>query len=309
MDKSRAVEITDNAKQYTAYDIYYQDPISERFILYKPKGLDIDEVRIRFGKVPRYLYVSLNDQMDFVGNRHEEYNARLKDILRSNPQESKQLLTRVLDLGLTVPLSEVLHHMRDTVGIVVREVMEDETVLRKMVEVTIKDVSTSVHSVNVMLHCLGYARQWGSQYEELKSFGLMGLFHDVGKLKIPDSILKAPRRLTDEEFDLIKAHPNHGYNILVQSRVEKRIRIGALQHHERCDGSGYPKQLEGKDLLPESKALAIIDVYEALTNWRSYKEPVKSLPALAIIKEDVEKGKLDKATFEVFANSLVGTKI
>ncbi|MFO7985841.1 MAG: HD domain-containing protein [Desulfatiglandaceae bacterium] len=309
MDKSRAVEITKNVKQYKRYDVYYQDPLSERFILYKPKGVDIDEIRIKTKKVPQQLYVSLNDQLDFVGCRHEEYNARLKDILKTSPQESKQLLTRILDLGLTVPVGEVLHHMRTTVDIVVREFMEDDDVLRRMVEVTTKDLSTSVHSVNVMLHCLGYARQIRREYEELKSFGLMGLLHDVGKLKIPDSILKAPRRLTHEEFDLIKAHPNHGYNILVQSKVEKRIRIGALQHHERCDGSGYPKNMEGKDLLPESKALAIIDVYEALTNWRSYKEPVKSLAALNIIKEDVEKGRLDREMFEIFANSLVGTKM
>jgi HD-GYP domain-containing protein (c-di-GMP phosphodiesterase class II) len=160
-----------------------------------------------------------------------------------------------------------------------------------------------------MLHCLAYARQNGCEYDELKSFGLMGLFHDVGKLRIPDSILKAPRRLTSDEFDLIKTHPNHGYNILVQSKVEKRVRLGALQHHERCDGSGYPKNLDASDLLPESRILAIIDVYEALTNWRPYKEPVSSLDALRIIKEDVEKGKLDKEMFQDFAMGLVGTKI
>ncbi|MFP4088088.1 MAG: HD-GYP domain-containing protein [Desulfobacteraceae bacterium] len=308
MDKDRVVEIGTDVRKYKNYNVYYQDPVSGRFILYKPKGADVDEIRIDQEKVPKKLYVSLNDQLDFVSSRHEEYNRRLKSILKTSPRESKEVLIQILDLGLTVPLGEVVHHMRDTIDIVVKEFLEDEDIVRKMAEVTVKDLSTSVHSVNVMLYCLGYARQSGHGYDDLKSFGLMGLFHDVGKLNIPDRILKAPRRLSTEEFDLIKAHPNHGYNILVQTKVEKRVRIGALQHHERCDGSGYPKNLKAEDLMPESKALAIIDVFEALTNWRSYKDPVNSMTALDIIKEDVEKGKLDKRMFVVFANSLVGAK-
>jgi len=309
VDKNRAVEITATVKSYKKYDVYYQDPISERFVLYKPRGVDIDEIRIRKGMVPKHLYVSLNDQLDFVSSRHQEYNSRLKNILRTKPRQSKKLLTKILDLAVSVPVGEVVPHMKDTVDIVLKEYMADQAVVKKMVEVTVKDTSTSVHSVNVMLHCLAYARQSECRYDELKSFGLMGLFHDVGKLKIPDSILKAPRRLTPEEFDLIKTHPNHGYNILVQTKVEKRVRLGALQHHERCDGSGYPKNLDASDLLPESKILAIIDVYEALTNWRPYKEPVNSLNALQIIKEDVVKGKLDKEMFQDFAMGLVGSRI
>jgi HD-GYP domain-containing protein (c-di-GMP phosphodiesterase class II) len=308
VDKNRVAEITTNVKNYKKYDVYYHDPASERFVLYKPREVDVDEIRIKREMVPKRLYVSLNDQLDFVSSRHQEYNDRLKSILRTEPLQSKQLLTKILDLAVSVPVGEVVPHMRDTVDIVLREYMADEAVVKKMVEVTLKDTSTSVHSVNVMLHCLAYSRQAGYGYDDLKSFGLMGLFHDIGKLEIPSSILKAPRRLTADEFDLIKTHPNHGYNMLVQTKVEKRVRLGALQHHERCDGSGYPKNLEGKDLLPESKVLAIIDVYEALTNWRPYKDPVSSLNALSIIKEDVVKGRLDEEMFQDFAMALVGTK-
>ncbi len=309
MNIDRFVEISANVKNYRKYDVYYQDQTSQRLVLYKPRNTDIEDVRVQTGKVPKCLYVSLSDQLDFVGSRHKEYNERLRNILKGEPKASKKLLADVLELGLTVPVAEIAPRMRETVDIVLKEYMDDEAIVTKMIEVTVKDTSTSVHSVNVMLHCLGYARQSEYDYSDLKSFGLMGLFHDVGKLNIPDSILKAPRRLTVEEFDLIKTHPNHGYDILVQSRLEKRIRLGALQHHERLDGSGYPRNLEGKDLLPESKALAIIDVYEALTNWRPYKDPVSSLKALEIIKEDVEKGKLDREMFQTFARSLVGTRI
>ena len=309
MDEKSAVEISTNIRDYKKYDVYYQDPASKRFLLYKPKGVNIDEIRIEQKKVPKYLYVSLYDQFDFVSSRHKKYNQRLKNILKTKPSESKKLLVKVLDLGVTVPVSKVVRHMTDTVDIVVKEYMADQEIAKKMIEITMKDASTSVHSVNVMLHCLGYARQCNYGYDTLKLFGLMGLFHDIGKLRIPDKILKAPRRLTEEEFDLIRTHPNQGFNILVKSNMDKRVRLAALQHHERSDGSGYPRKIEGKDILPESKALAVIDVYEALTNLRPYKDPVDPLDALEIIKEDVEKGKLDMKMFQEFACSLVGRKI
>lgn len=307
MDKNRVAEITTTVKNYKNYDVYYHDLTSDRFVLYKPKGVDVDDMRIKTGMVPKSLFVSLSDQIDFISSRHQEYNDRLKTILRAEPLQSKQLLTRILDLAVSVPVGELVPHMRDTVDIVLKEYMADESVVQRMVEVTLKDTSTSVHSVNVMLHCLAYSRQAGYEYDDLKSFGLMGLFHDIGKIEIPDSILQAPRRLSADEFELIKTHPRHGYNMLVQTKVEKRVRLGALQHHERCDGSGYPKHLKGNDLLPESKALAIIDVYEALTNWRPYKAPLNTLDALSIIKEDVDKGKLDSEIFQTFALSLLGT--
>ncbi len=309
MNKERVVEISLNIRDYKDYDVYSQDPTSKRFLLYKPKGVGLDEIRIVQEKVPKYLYVSLSDQLDFVSSRHKKYNKRLKKILKTEPSESKDLLVKVLDLGVTVPVGKVIRHMKDTLDIVVKEYMADQDIIKKLIEITVKDASTSVHSVNVMLYCIGYARQCNYGYDKLKLFGLMGLFHDIGKLRIPDKILKAPRRLTEEEFDLIKTHPSQGYNILVQSNLDKRIRLTALQHHERCDGSGYPSKIGGNDMLPESKALAIIDVYEALTNWRPYKDPIDPLDALEIIKEDVEKGRLDMKTFQEFAQSLIGNMI
>lgn len=309
MNKKKMVEVSRNVRRYREYDVYCQGPTSEKFVLYKPRGIGIDEIRIKKEKIPKRLYVSLSDQLHFVSACHEKYNKRLKDILRTKPAESKQLLVKVLDLGLAVPVGQVVQHMKDTIDIVLKNYMEDQDVVKKMIEITIKDTSTSVHSVNVMLHCLGYAQQCKFGYDDLKLFGLMGLFHDVGKLRIPDKILKAPRQLTEEEFEEIRKHPNYGYNILGQSKLDNRIRMASLQHHERSDGSGYPKKIGEKDILPVSMALATIDVYEALTNWRPYKNPVKSLEALEIIKAEVEKGKLDVETFRNFAKSLIGTKI
>jgi len=309
MNKKRSIEISTSIKGYKEYDVYYQDPISKRFILYKPKGANIDEVRIDQEKVPKYLYVSLHDQLDFVSSRHKKYNKRLEKILKTEPYESKELLIKVLDLGRAVPVGKVVQQMKDTVDIVVKEYMADQDIIKKLIEITVKDASTSVHSVNVMLHCMGYARQCNYRYDNLRLFGLMGLFHDIGKLQIPDKILKAPRQLTEEEFDLIRTHPYQGYNILAKGNLDKRVGLAALQHHERCDGSGYPRRIEEKDISPESKALAIIDIYEPLTNLRPYKAPVKPLDALKIIKEGVEKGKLDMKTFQEFACSLVGGKI
>jgi putative nucleotidyltransferase with HDIG domain len=214
----------------------------------------------------------------------------------------------VLDISSSTPEPEVFGQMKETIDLVLEEYLTDSTVVKRLIEVTTKDFSTSVHSVNVMLYCLRYARQCNFAYKDLKLFGLMGLLHDIGKVRLPNKILTAPRKLTEQEFEEIKNHSRYGWEILRQSKLNSKIQVAALRHHERSDGSGYPNGLISRKISPESKALAIADVYEALTNWRPYKVPVPPLVALDIIKKDVLQKKLDEKVFILFAKSLVGDK-
>jgi putative nucleotidyltransferase with HDIG domain len=225
-----------------------------------------------------------------------------------NPRESKKLLSHILDISASTPEPEVFDQMKETIDLVLDEYLADSNVVKRLIEVTTKDFSTSVHSVNVMLYCLRYARQCNFAYKDLKLFGLMGLLHDVGKVRLPNEILTAPRKLTEQEYEEIKKHPLYGWQILRQSKLNSKIQIAALEHHERPDGSGYPNGLTSKKISPVSKALAMADVYEALTNWRPYKPPVPPLKALDIIKKDVLQQKMDEKTFIIFAKSLVGNK-
>ena len=140
---------------------------------------------------------------------------------------------------------------------------------------------------------------------ETKRLGLSALLHDVGKTEIPDNILKAPRRLSDEEFKIMKRHPKIGeYIIKIKSELGGAIARGALEHHEKLDGSGYPKGV--RHLSFAGQLLGIIDCYEALTNEeRPYRRAKSPLDTLKLIKSDVEAGKFDRKIFEKFCYSLI----
>ncbi len=306
--KERLVEVSRNIKDYKCYDAYYLDPELCKFVLYKPKGVDIDRVRIEEGKIPPKLYVSLSDRIHYVCGHQQRYNAELKMVLKTSPAKSKWVLKKALDLSLTTPTPEILQRLGKTLDVVVDGYLANPEIVKNMIDIATKDYSTSTHSVNVMLYCLAYARTANFSLENLKLLGLIGLLHDVGKTRVPDSILKAPRKLSEEEFEEINLHPGHGSEILSQTRLDRKIRTVALQHHERLDGSGYPRRSTGKDLLSESRALAVIDTYEALTNWRPYKYPIEPIEALHIIKKNVLRGRLDEEAFRMFAQSLVGSK-
>ena len=289
LKRKRMVDVSQNVENYRDYDVYVFDPRSYNFVLYKPKGKSISSLRMIAENLPESLYVSLSDKTHFITSKQKSYNQNLKYILKKNPLESKKLLSRVLDIAATTPEPEVFDQMKDTIDLVLEEYLSDSSVVKRLIEVSTKDFSTSVHSVNVMLYCLRFARQCNFAYKDLKLFGLMGLLHDVGKVRLPNEILTAPRKLTEQEFEEIKNHSRYGWEILRQSKLNSKIQIAALTHHERSDGSGYPKGLKSNKISLESKALAIADVYEALTNWRPYKVPVPPVRALGIIKKDVLK--------------------
>ena len=145
------------------------------------------------------------------------------------------------------------------------------------------DMIHQMHSLNdtVHAHCVNVAlisrmigRWLHLDQHELDILTCCGLFHDIGKLAIPDEVLNKPGRLTDEEFALIKSHPKTGYEMLRNQNIDNRIKQAALMHHERYDGSGYPNQLTSELLSDFSTIVAIADVYDAMTAARSYREPL-----------------------------------
>ena len=284
--RKRMVDISQDIKDYRAYNVYVFDERSYNFVLYKPKGKAISDLRLINDTLPKSLYVSLSDKTHQITSKQKNYNKKLKYVLKKNPAESKKLMSRILDISASSPDPEVFGQMKETIDLVLEEYLADSNVVKRLIEVTTKDFSTSVHSVNVMLYCLRYARQRNFAYKDLKLFGLMGLLHDVGKVQLPNKILTAPRKLTEEEYEEVKNHTRYGWEILRQSRLNSKIKTAALEHHERLDGSGYPNGLKGREISPEAKALAITDIYEALTNWRPYKAPLPPLQALDIVKKE-----------------------
>lgn len=148
------------------------------------------------------------------------------------------------------------------------------------------DDETFNHSINVSMICAVFGEWLGMNEEEKKELTLCGLLHDFGKLLISKDILKKPGRLTNEEYEVIKAHPQKGYEFLKEKNVSENVKMSALQHHERYDGSGYPDKLKGDDINKYASIIAIADVYDAMTSTRVYRRGLSPFRVIRLFEEE-----------------------
>lgn len=137
-----------------------------------------------------------------------------------------------------------------------------------------KDAYTKGHSERVAHMAYDIGKQCGLKGAKLEKLHIAGHLHDIGKIGIPDYILRKPGKLLPQEYEMIKTHSQMGYDILIKSKVLKNIADIVLYHHERWDGRGYPHGLKGEDIPFESRILAISDTIDAMTSRRSYKAAV-----------------------------------
>lgn len=135
------------------------------------------------------------------------------------------------------------------------------------------DDSTFAHCINVSLICRVMAKWLNWSEEDTETLTLAGLLHDIGKLSMPDSILKKPGKLTLDEYAMVQTHAVRGYEILRNQPLNEHIKNAALMHHERCDGTGYPNGYFSSDIDEFAKVVAIADVYDAMTASRAYRGP------------------------------------
>jgi HD-GYP domain-containing protein (c-di-GMP phosphodiesterase class II) len=148
------------------------------------------------------------------------------------------------------------------------------------------DDLTFIHSINVALICHVFGEWLQIPPQELKILTICGLLHDVGKLVIPKDILNKPGPLSKEEYEIIKDHPEHGYLLLLNHKMDDRIRLAALEHHERYDGNGYPLCKTGNDIHPFSMIVAIADVYDAMTSRRVYRGAICPFDVIKLFEEE-----------------------
>lgn len=130
--------------------------------------------------------------------------------------------------------------------------------------------------------------------ETCEMLELVGLLHDIGKLRVPDSLLDKPGMLNEEEILIMRRHSFDTYSILKNIKGLERISLWALQHHERMDGTGYPFQSKGADLSFEARIVAVADVFQALAQERPYRGPLQQKVIMTLLKLEAEEGKLDQ---------------
>ena len=166
------------------------------------------------------------------------------------------------------------------------------------------DDYTYMHSVAVCAMMIALARQLGLDEAQTRSAGLAGLLHDLGKAAMPMKVLNKPGKLTEDEFTLMKGHPVEGHKMLLAvGNVDPIALDVCLHHHEKTDGSGYPKGLKDEQISLYAKMGAVCDVYDAITSNRPYKsgwDPAESLRKMA----EWTNGHFDQKVFQAFVKSL-----
>lgn len=192
----------------------------------------------------------------------------------------------------------------DLVEEISSSVARNSSALISLARLKTADDYTYMHSVAVCAMMIALARQLGQDEDKVRAAGVAGLLHDVGKMLLPMQVLNKPGKLTDAEFAIVKGHPTKGQAFLLESaNVDPLALDVCLHHHEKVDGSGYPKGLKGPEISLFAKMGAVCDVYDAITSNRPYKtgwDPSESLRQMGTWAS----GHFDLPVFQAFAKTL-----
>lgn len=177
-------------------------------------------------------------------------------------------------------IKEINEELKDTYDKLERAYMESIQTLRYTVEA--KDTYTRGHSDRVSEFSVLIGKHLGLPETDLRTLQIGGLFHDIGKIGVPDSILLKEGKLTDDEYSEIKNHPTIGAHILSSATIFKDIIPIVKHHHEKYDGNGYPGKLKGDDIPYFARIAAVADTFDAMTSKRTYRD---ALPLEVVISE------------------------
>lgn len=227
-----------------------------------------DYVKHYFEKVRCSKYYGIFEQLYF--ENFTAYKVSIDQLLACKAPINNNDLLKIID-NITKPLASSNITLLDMLSIL----RTDD-----------KDFLYS-HGLNVALICSYTASWFDLTEEEKKILILCGFYYDIGKFKIPDSIIKKNGKLTEAEFLKIKTHPLLGYQIIQDiDSIDPNVKLATLMHHERCDGSGYPQKIKDEKINKFAKIIAILDSYEAMTSYRSYRLPFCPFTVVDIIASE-----------------------
>ncbi|MCX5820420.1 MAG: HD-GYP domain-containing protein [Deltaproteobacteria bacterium] len=222
---------------------------------------------------------------DLIATIHDE----------SLPPRKKSRLVRQHSIAmmkslLENPNTQNMKEAQKGISELVSLILTDDDTLHYLLDITSHDFYTYTHSVGVGVLGIAIAKSLfkDSTNHDMRALGVGFFLHDVGKVGIDPSIITKPGKLTFEEMQEMKRHPSLGYKLLHETRqLTEEAKTIVLQHHERIDGSGYPKGLRGGDIHLYGRLCSIADVYDALTSDRPYRKKMPPFAALKIMQDEM----------------------
>jgi len=288
------------------FSIYYTTNESSKIQLMKESGTIFDDQDLLFISTVKALYVHEKDNSLYK----EFYNSHLfkttKELnkKKETSQDNSNLVSftqkvEVMYKNASVALNELFNNpetlsnyakSKSVVNQLVESVLDDAFALKSLMCIATHDYYTHTHSINVSIYALSLGTFISLSKKELAELGEAALLHDLGKSKIDSSIINKKATLTKSEFETIKKHPVYGVSLgLKLGIINKRVLDGIKYHHEKLDGSGYPRGLY-KDQIPlYARIISLCDIFDALTSQRSYKKALTSYEALKLMKAEMGK--------------------
>ena len=237
--------------------------------LLKSAGRDLTVIMLTTSLAAnRYLTYLQAGLIDYICSRYNlasVFSAVRSELSRRQLKQDNEIYLK----NLTRLKLEHSRHIRKMLEL---EEIYDTTVENLMTALDLRDVETFGHSQTVSKYCQVLARLLGiTQAARLDNIRKGSLLHDIGKIAIPDSILKKPGQLTSDEWAKIKLHPTLGFGLIKEMKILAEVGHIILYHHEKYDGSGYPRGLKGEEIPLESRIFALADALDAITSHRPYR--------------------------------------
>ena len=275
------------------YPVFYKDIGDIYKVLIEENESFTKETQDKIDKLQlKDLYVLTKDHPLYEKDT-QEYIAKILD----DDSISSKLKSEIIHDMATDTINELfsgeinknkIDRSTELVNDTIQLILNDDSAAKAMLGVTSYDYYTYTHCVNVSIYALGFGAHLKLDKNKLNVLGRAGILHDLGKKNIPNEIVNKNGRLTDEEFSTMKSHPSLAVEILKELGEKNQLVLDAIeQHHEKLDGSGYPKGLKAQEIHILSQIIAIADIFDALTTKRSYKEALKTFDALSIMKNEM----------------------
>lgn len=273
------------------YFIYLPEEAAEEKPINPPKTGEIGEACARFGFIVYIPNQTVDYSTDFSGGQ-------IQYQMHANPFAKKRfwVLTALFVIWFVTLLVHIIvrYKMKSILENQRKQKEHDEMMVEQTMKLIInmienKDTSTKGHSIRVAQYSSMMAKKMGYSDEECKNIYYIGLLHDCGKINIPDSILKNPGRLSDEEYAIMKKHTEYGAEVLKDFTSILGIDIGAKFHHERYDGKGYPAGLEGENIPIIARIIGVADAFDAMNSKRCYREKLTKEVILSELENNRNK--------------------
>lgn len=200
------------------------------------------------------------------------------------------------------PSGENIAQFKKGIVDVVDLILSDDATSNHLRKLTSHDYNTYLHSVNVGVYGVSLAKVVLSRQDrhDMHALGAGFFLHDIGKVYIDEAIINKPGKLSEEEMNLMRKHPSMGFKLLTETKqINEECRLIVLQHHERNDGTGYPRKMRGNDIHIYGRICSIADVFDALISERPYKQKLKPFEALKLMRDEM-LGHFHKEVFEKF---------